>query len=780
MVYKDAPIQHKLMVVILLTASLALVVSCTGFIIFEISTLKNNIARALATRSEILAANIRTTLELKHPADATEVLNALKKDPRMVSACLYDSNGRIFARYPANAPDSLFPKSPDQFNPDFGPSFLTVCSPVIKDGQTLGTVYIKSNFSALTDRYPGYAVLTLVVFMASLLAAYLLSKFLQRQISLPIQSLAEAARIVSNQRDYSIRATKYGKDELGLLTDTFNEMLARIQEQNRVLLQFAAIVESSEDAIISKSTEGIITSWNPGAEKLFGYSAEEAIGRPMQMLIPQDRASEEPQILARIARGEFIEHLETVRVRKDGTLVNIAASISPIKDAHGKVVSISKIARSITERKRAEEKIHRLNAELEQRVVERTAQLEAVNAELRHSRAELNSLFESLPGLYLVLTLDLKIVAVSDAYLKATMTTRAGILHRELFEVFPDNPDDANANGVSNLRASLERVKQNGTPETMAIQKYDVRRPDGIFEEHYWSPINSPVFGADHQIKYIVHRVEEVTEFVLRKAQPAGNDPGLNVLVQRMEAEIFQSSQKLQTANCQLEAANKELEAFSYSVSHDLRAPLRAVDGFSQAVEEDYGPQLPAEGRRYLRTIRKEAQRMGVLIDDLLTFSRLSRQSMNQQEINLGKLVRDVLEELNSRTPGRQVDIQVGELPFCQGDTALIKQVWVNLLSNALKYTSKCDAAVVEIGCRFEAGEGIYFVRDNGAGFDMQYAHKLFGVFQRLHRADEFEGTGVGLAIVQRIIHRHGGRIWAESELNKGTTFYFTLNKKTP
>jgi len=246
--------------------------------------------------------------------------------------------------------------------------------------------------------------------------------------------------------------------------------------------------------------------------------------------------------------------------------------------------------------------------------------------------------------------------------------------------------------------------------------------------------------------------------------------------IQRLNADL---EKRVIERTAQLEAANKELEAFSYSVSHDLRAPLRAVDGFSQAVVEDYGPQLPDEGRRYLKIIREGAQRMGVLIDDLLTFSRLSRVPLNKQNVDTGRLVRGVLNELSPQQEGRQIDLRIAELPACQGDPALLKQVWINLLSNAFKYTQKREAAVVEIGCTPGAEGDVFFVRDNGTGFDMRYAGKLFGVFQRLHRADEFEGTGVGLAIVQRVVHRHDGRVWAEAELDRGATFYFTLEGGT-
>jgi PAS domain S-box-containing protein len=370
----------------------------------------------------------------------------------------------------------------------------------------------------------------------------------------------------------------------------------------KMLRQLAAIVESSDDAIIGKGLDGNIQSWNAGAMKMFGYSAGEMVGHPIMPLIPAELLEEEHSILEKIKRGESVPHLETVRLRKDGSKVEVSITVSPIKDSAGKVAGASKVARDITERKLAEEKINQLNADLEGRVIERTAQLET---------------------------------------------------------------------------------------------------------------------------------------------------------------------------------ANQELEAFSYSVSHDLRAPLRAVDGFSKIVLEDYGPQLPEGCRQNLQTIRSSAQKMGKLIDDLLMFSRLSRLPLSKQTVDTGKLVRGVLEELNSQREGRRIEFRIADLPPCQADPALLKQVWVNLLSNALKFTGKCEAALVEIGCAMEKGRNAYFVRDNGAGFDIKYAHKLFGVFQRLHRAEDYEGTGVGLAIVQRVIHRHGGRIWAESEVNSGATFHFTLEGET-
>jgi signal transduction histidine kinase len=237
----------------------------------------------------------------------------------------------------------------------------------------------------------------------------------------------------------------------------------------------------------------------------------------------------------------------------------------------------------------------------------------------------------------------------------------------------------------------------------------------------------------------------------------------------------------------QLESANQELEAFSYSISHDLRAPLRAMDGFSRILLEDHATTFSAEAVRYLNLVRDNAQQMGRLIEDLLAFSRLSRMPLNKQHVDTADLVQKVLADLHTSYELRDMEISVGGLPSCQADPALLKQVWMNLLANALKYTRKHDSARIEIGFlpavtlpSLHPGlekevAGAYYVRDNGVGFDMQYAHKLFGVFQRLHKVEDYEGTGVGLAIVQRIVLRHGGRVWVEAQVDKGATFYFTL-----
>lgn len=226
----------------------------------------------------------------------------------------------------------------------------------------------------------------------------------------------------------------------------------------------------------------------------------------------------------------------------------------------------------------------------------------------------------------------------------------------------------------------------------------------------------------------------------------------------------------------ELDATNAELEAFSYSVSHDLRAPLRAIDGFSRLLLEEYSGDLPSEAQRYLGIVDKGAQDMAALIDGLLAFSKLGQQPLSKRSVSVESLAREVVAELELQCDGRQVDISIGPLPPVRADPALLRQVLVNLVSNALKYTQQREAATIELGSEGRDGSPAYFVRDNGVGFDMQYADKLFEVFQRLHRAEEYEGTGVGLALVARIVDRHGGHVWAEAAPDRGATFYFTLN----
>ncbi|HEY2083508.1 MAG TPA: response regulator [Verrucomicrobiae bacterium] len=246
--------------------------------------------------------------------------------------------------------------------------------------------------------------------------------------------------------------------------------------------------------------------------------------------------------------------------------------------------------------------------------------------------------------------------------------------------------------------------------------------------------------------------------------------------IRRLRAENLELSRAVRKHAADLEEANKELESFSYSVSHDLRAPLRAVDGFTSMVLARFSDQIPPEARRLLLQVEKSAKRMGQLIEDLLRFSRLSRQPLSTGQVDIFEMVNGIVQELRNEAGDREIETRIAELPEVVGDSSLLRQVFVNLLSNAFKFTRN-KKGLIEIGCDVAGPENIFFVKDNGAGFDMAYSQRLFSVFQRLHTEDQFEGTGVGLSIVQRIVQRHGGRVWAEAEVGKGATFHVALPK---
>jgi signal transduction histidine kinase len=396
-------------------------------------------------------------------------------------------------------------------------------------------------------------------------------------------------------------------------------------------------------------------------------------------------------------------------------------------------------------------------------------------------------MFEASPAPLLVLEprRPFPIVAASDAYLRITMTRREEILGCAMFDVFPDNPETAAALGVERVGASLDRVVETRAPDAMPVQRFDIpRRPDegGGFEERWWSPINVPVLGPGGEVRYIIHRAEDVTEFVRLKRARGEHERMASELMQRaerMEGEIFERARQIDALNAELRGANQELEAFSYSVSHDLRAPLRHAGAFAALLAKSAEAKLDARERHYLDAIRGAAEGAGRLIDDLLAFSRMGRREMLAREVDLGAVVEDARRSLAAEAEGRRVDLRVGPLPRVRGDREMLLLVFQNLLSNALKFTRDREVAEIAVDGRVdERGEVVIRVRDNGVGFDMRYAGKLFGVFQRLQPAGKFEGTGVGLAIVRRIVQRHGGRVSAEGEVGRGATFTVVLPRR--
>ena len=512
----------------------------------------------------------------------------------------------------------------------------------------------------------------------------------------------------------------------------------------RDMAHLAAIVKSSDDAIVSKDLSGIVMTWNQAAERLFGYSAGEMVGQPVMKLIPPDRRDEERRILEKVSHGEIVETYETIRRRKDGTDFHVSLTVSPLFDGQGNVIGASKIARDITERVQQESVL--------------TQSRERLRQALQYQEAIFSNIGE---GLYTVNRQGV-VVSMNRAAERLVGWTKDELVGRKMHDVthymHPDGrPFPAeDCGGLQVLLTGVSLVNQ----EDVFIRR------DGSFFHVVYSA--SPIRSGD-DITGLVVVFRDVTE--QRRAE--------DILRDRDRA-LTAANDELIHQKAGLAEANNELQSFSYSVSHDLRAPLRTIDAYVRIVEEDHGPHLNDEVRRCLGIVRKAAGQAGELIDDLLEFSRLGRIGMDLRRTKMTELVREAAEEYNLTQHRPAVDLTIHDLPMCHGDWRLLKLVWANLLSNAFKFTRGRARAHIEIGWLPDDRKPdacVYYVKDNGVGFDMKYVHKLFGVFQRLHLKDEFEGTGVGLAIVQRIVHRHGGRVWAEGKPDGGATVFFSLRK---
>jgi PAS domain S-box-containing protein len=378
----------------------------------------------------------------------------------------------------------------------------------------------------------------------------------------------------------------------------------------------------------------------------------------------------------------------------------------------------------------------------------------------------------------IVVVLFVTINATLKARLQAEdALEKAGLEVKDLYNNAPCGYHSINPDGLI--------VEMNKTwLEWLGLQREDVVRKKYLVD--FLTPHSREEFLAKFELlksRDIVNNIEfEVLGkdnkplFLYLSASAVHDDKGNFV---KTRSTVFNITDR-HVAEAKVVEANKELEAFSYSVSHDLRAPLRSINGYSKILEEDYAPQLGEEGNRILQIIRKNAQRMGQLIDDLLNFSRLGRKELEKTMLNMNSLVENVQQELMMNEDGRHVEFDIKLLENAYGDSSMLRQVWINLISNALKYSRRKPMSKIEIGCHRDEGKGVFYIRDNGVGFDMAYSEKLFGVFQRLHRVEEFDGTGVGLALVHRIISRHGGQVWAKAVLNEGATFFFSIPLTKP
>ena len=514
------------------------------------------------------------------------------------------------------------------------------------------------------------------------------------------------------------------EEGLLILSWDITEQLKSEEELRQTAETLRTVIDTSPIAKVITNPDGIVSLWNQAAEEIFGWPAGEVLGKPSPLTSPVD-GGKIPQNRRRVFTGEILRNQTMEIYRKDGQRIQILFSASPLYDQSGAIRGALSASMDVTEQKRAEQQVLKLNAELEKRVEERTA--------------ELSDLYNNAPCGYHSLDKDGTILMVNDTELKWLGYEREEIVGKvKIFELFTPA-------SVKVFQENYPNFIKNGYVNNL---EFEMIRKDGSLLPILLS--GTAIY--DEQGQYKMSRSTMINHTARKEAERA-----------------------MEQAKAQLEAANKELEAFAYSVSHDLRAPLRHISGYVELLKSYVADSLDEKSNHYLSVVSESAKRMGDLIDDLLTFSRIGRADVNMEKVNMQLLVQETRQELDTEMEGRDIEWQVDPLPIVYGDRSLLRLVWINLISNAIKYTQTRPQARIQIEYWTDGNELVFKVSDNGVGFNMKYVGKLFGVFQRLHRVEDFEGTGIGLANVQRIILRHGGRVWAEGKEEEGAAFYFTL-----
>ena len=979
---ENMPVGVKVTALVVVTSVVSLLLALGVLAVYDHVSFRQVVVQHMSTSARIVADASSVALSNGDEREARRIVQSLRTSPHIVVAALYDRQGNMLARYPATSKLDNFPAHPQTEETEIRNGRLHLFEPVMKDGEDYGVLYLRSDLSVLHRRVRVYVTMALAVLLGSVLAAVLMAQSLQKRVTRPILSLANMARDVSRRGDYSLRAVPAGQNEIGELTNSFNQMLTQIQDQTRAIHQnqdelrlalaasrtgiwewnpdvnvvhwdqtvqelfggprgdfhgtyedllgriypadrmavsyaitdaldkhgefvaefrcqppngpvrylmtrgkvfgdpkgkttrvvgvisdstatiqaeatrsfLVAMVQSSDAAIIGTDLRGKIISWNTGAEHMYGYTAAEIIGQRETSLVPEQLKEDEQQRLESALKGVRRTY-ESVRMTKSGKRMEVSVNLFPIDNGRGEIIGASSITRDITARKAADRELVESRARLSGIINSAMDAIISVDASQRvklfNKAAErmFRCRASDIVGKPLDLLIPMRHRSAHHQHVeefgRTGTTSRAMGDLRPLTALRSDGEEFPIEASISQIDVAGERVytvilrditerhrvqteleKQANTlreqAELLDLGNVMTRDMDGRVV--HWSKGMENLYGwtsqeavgqkADELLRTVFPESREAVEealaregswegelihnrkdgsrlYVASKWVMHRDSLGKPIAILEVntdiserkaaEEQIVQLNEDLERRvnerTAALQSLNKELESFTYSVAHDLRAPIRHIDAFSGILHDDFGSRLPPEASEYVDAICTSSRNMSRLVEDLLNLARVRRQEMRRQTVDMNDLVDTIIGDLRQDLGKRKVEWRIGNLPEVEGDPGLLRQVFTNLLSNAVKYTSTRDVAIIEAGSFQRDSETVFFVRDNGVGFDMKYAHKLFGVFQRLHRAEDFEGTGVGLAIVQRIVQKHGGRIWAEAAPDQGASFFLTLGR---
>ncbi len=731
-IYKNKSIKTKLVMIIMSASIVAVVAGLATYLFFDMIGVRNEMKKNAILNATLVGQYSVVPLLFDYKDEAKDVLSKLSAIPSVENACIYRPDGGLFASYQKTPGKSYSFPNKKNSSAEFSDGYLNVYHDITFKGKNYGILCLNISTAAVYEKFWNNILIMCALILIMLIPVYINASRLQKLISVPILNLAELTATISKNHDFSVQLKPQGKDEVGILYQQFNNLLSQLLKRQKERDKAEESLKESETHFryLFEQNPALLLIYELGSQTIlavneafinyYGYTPDEILSMKLTDLYPENEKKTISDLTEKLIGLAYAG--EWHHIKKDGTFITIEVHSHGIS-YEGRNARIA-VINDITERKRAEKALQ--ESEVKYRRIVDTAN----------------------EGIW---TLDQD---TRTSIVNARMAEILGYQNKEMivgrlitdFIFEEDLPDHYK---------KMENRRQ-GRSDTYERR---FRCKDG---QAVWTLVSgTTVFDDDHHFIGTVGMITDITE---RK---------------KAEEEILKLNSELENRvierTAQLEAANKEMEAFSYSVSHDLRAPLRHINGFVELLVKRNLDQLNEKGQHYLNSISEASNQMGALIDNLLQFSRTGRTEMKLTKVDINKQVQDALTILEQDMSGRKIEWNIAHLPIVDADQTLIRQVWVNLIGNAIKYTGQREIAKIEIGTTEENNEFIFYVRDNGAGFNMEYAHKLFGVFQRLHSNEEFEGIGIGLANVKQIIKKHNGRTWAEGEIDKGATFYFSL-----